>query len=148
MRQILPGKPQAKLQAISAAIWDRRCIVVRPWKLSMFWILVADASKAYISGNALIVLGGPNDLIQTIYHDDSVGFDAVSVDKLSGKIAISNEEDIYIYRPYGRDEDVLKVAHVSTPLTRKPLKLGCSGHYNAVLKIRKRNEEPLPYLGG
>ena len=108
---------------------------------------MADASKAYISGNALVILGGPDDLIQTIYHDDSVGFDAVSVDKLSGMIAISNEEDIYIYRPYGRDDDVLKVARLSASLTRKPLKLGCSGHYNVALKIRKRNEESLPYLG-
>lgn len=108
---------------------------------------MADASKAYISGSALVILGGPDDLIQTIYHDGSVGFDAVSVDKLSGKIAISNEKDIYIYRPYGRDEDVLKVARVSTPLTRRPLKLGCSGHYNVVLQIQKRNEESLPCLG-
>lgn len=113
MRQILPGKPQAKLQAVCVALWDRRCIVVGAQKLSVSQESKADTSKAYISGNALIILGGPNNLIQTIYHDESVGFDAVSVDKLSGKIAISNEEEVYIYRPYGRDEGVLKVARVS-----------------------------------
>jgi hypothetical protein len=61
----------------------------------------------------LIILGGPHDLIQTIYHDNSLGFDAVSVDKSSGKIAISNEELTYIYRPYGRDDGVLRVASFS-----------------------------------
>lgn len=108
---------------------------------------MADASKAYISGKALIILGGPDDLIQTIYHDDSVGFDAVSVDKLSGKIAICNEDEIYIYRPYGRDEGVLKVARVSFLLARKRLNFVFSGHYNAVSKMRKRNEEFSPYHG-
>lgn len=108
---------------------------------------MADASKAYISGNALIILGGPDNLIQTIYHDNSVGFDAVSVDKLSGKIAISNEEEIYVYRPYGRDEGILKVAHVSSLLTKKSLNLVFSGHYNVVSKILKRSEESSPYLG-
>lgn len=118
MRQILPGKPQAKLQAVCAAIWDCRCIVVRARKLSLSNKQLADTSKAYISGNALIILGGPHNLIQTIYHDDSIGFDAVAVDKLSGNIAISNEEEIYVYRPYGRDEGVLKVASVLVFLMR------------------------------
>lgn len=102
---------------------------------------MADALKAYISGNALIILGGPNDLVQTIYHDDCIGFDAVSVDKLSGKIAISNENETYVYRPYGRDEGVLKVGYVFSPLKRKPLNVGCSGHYSVVLKIPKRSGE-------
>lgn len=70
-------------------------------------------SKAYISGNALIILGGPHDLIQTIYHDKCTGFDTVSIDQSSGKIAISNEQETYIYRPYGKDEGVPKVASSS-----------------------------------
>ena len=56
-----------------------------------------------------MILGGPHHLIQTIYHDDTQILGAVAIDKESGKIATSSGGNIHIYRPYGQNEDVLKV---------------------------------------
>ena len=72
--------------------------------------------KAYVSGNALIILGGPHDLIQTIYHDGSSALDAVAIDKWTGKIATCDSEEVYIYRPYGRNEGALRVNPYTTIL--------------------------------
>ena len=66
--------------------------------------------QTYISGNALVILGGPNDLVQTIYLDHCEELDAVVVDGNSGKIATCSSDEVYIYKPYGREEDMLKVA--------------------------------------
>ena len=63
----------------------------------------------YISGYALVILGGPHDLIQTIYHDDYSTFDAVTIDDSTGKIAVCTTQQIYIYRPYGKNEGLLRV---------------------------------------
>lgn len=63
----------------------------------------------YISGNALVILGGPHDLIQTIYHDEGLVLDAVAVDEATGKMATSSSEDVYIYKPHGEKEGALKV---------------------------------------
>ncbi|KAI9815640.1 MAG: regulator of (H+)-ATPase in vacuolar membrane [Thelocarpon impressellum] len=90
MRAVLPGKPQAKLQAVSTAQWHGRCIVV------------------YISGTALVVLAGPDQLLQTIYHDEDERLDAVALDEVSGKIAASSGRKVFVYRPYGEDEGALK----------------------------------------
>ncbi|KAL9123438.1 MAG: hypothetical protein Q9187_000008 [Circinaria calcarea] len=90
MRAILPGKPQAKLQAVCTTQWIRKRLVV------------------YISGNALIILGGPHDLIQTIYHENSDALDAVAIDEATGKIATCSGTTVYIYRPYGESERALK----------------------------------------
>ncbi|KAL8964077.1 MAG: hypothetical protein Q9183_004723, partial [Haloplaca sp. 2 TL-2023] len=65
----------------------------------------------YISGNALIILGGPRDLLQTIYVEESCALNAVAVDDVSGKIAAASSEGIYVYRPYGKDEGLLKVTN-------------------------------------
>lgn len=67
-------------------------------------------SQVYISGNALSILGGPHDLIQTIYHEGSAVLDAVAIDEVSGRIAACTSEEAFVYRPYGWKEDALKVA--------------------------------------
>ncbi|KAL8873409.1 MAG: hypothetical protein Q9174_001119 [Haloplaca sp. 1 TL-2023] len=86
MRALLPGKPQARLQAVSTVRWE----------------------NVYISGNALIILGGPHDLLQTIYVQESCALNAVAIDDVSGKIAAASTEEIYVYRPYGKEEGLLK----------------------------------------
>jgi len=56
-----------------------------------------------------VILGGPHQLLQTIYHDDTQILGAVAIDGASGKIAVCSGETIYIYQPFGQTEDVLKV---------------------------------------
>ncbi|KAL9599200.1 MAG: hypothetical protein Q9219_003981 [cf. Caloplaca sp. 3 TL-2023] len=90
MRAILPGKPQAKLQAIFTARWQGLRLV------------------AYISGNALVILKGPNDLLQTIYHDEGDTLLAVVLDENAGKIAAATSTGVYVYRAYGKEEGLLK----------------------------------------
>ncbi|MCJ1390389.1 regulator of (H+)-ATPase in vacuolar membrane [Xylographa bjoerkii] len=90
MRAVLPGKPQATLQAVCTTLWNGKRLIV------------------YISGNALVILGGPHQLLQTIYHDDTQILGAVAIDKETGKIATCSGGNIHIYRPYGQNEDVLK----------------------------------------
>ncbi|KAI4216241.1 MAG: hypothetical protein LQ351_001251 [Letrouitia transgressa] len=94
MRVVLPGKPQAKLEAVSTAQWEGQRVV------------------AYITGNALAILGGPHDLIQTIYHDDCLSLDAVAINETCGNIAVASLDEVYIYQPQGRDERRLKVVHL------------------------------------
>ena len=61
-----------------------------------------------------MILGGPHDLIQTIYHEGHGVLDAVAIDKSSGKIATCTNADLLIYRPYGRVEGALKVVVAQT----------------------------------
>ena len=65
--------------------------------------------KAYISGNALVILSGPHTLIQTIYGDELLALESVAVDETSGKIAVCTTEEVHIYKPYGKKEGALKV---------------------------------------
>ena len=51
----------------------------------------------YISGHALVILGGPHQLLQTIYVDDTDALEAVTIDELSGKITNAWPE-MYTYR--------------------------------------------------
>ncbi|RYO19232.1 Regulator of V-ATPase in vacuolar membrane protein 1 [Alternaria arborescens] len=90
MRGILPGRPQAKLQAVAHGLWDGLQIIV------------------YISGNALIVLDRPNHVLQTIYIDEEFELEAVAIDQGTGKLAACSTRRIYIYRPYGQDEGAVK----------------------------------------
>ncbi|KAI9674117.1 MAG: regulator of (H+)-ATPase in vacuolar membrane [Caeruleum heppii] len=90
MRAVLPGKPQAKLQAVCVGQWaDQRIIV-------------------YISGNAIVILAGPTQILQTIYHDDPRELEAVVVDEESGKIAACDQDSVHIYRPHGQEEGALR----------------------------------------
>ncbi|KAG9184939.1 hypothetical protein G6011_11769 [Alternaria panax] len=90
MRGILPGRPQAKLQAVAHGLWEGLQIIV------------------YISGNALIVLDRPDHVLQTIYIDEEFELEAVAIDEGTGKLAAGSTRRIYIYRPYGQDEGAVK----------------------------------------
>lgn len=94
MKAVLPGRPEARLQALSTGYWDGRRIIV------------------YATGNALAILSDPNTLLQTIYddHDDDEDedgeengrrkkLDAVAFDEASGKIAAAAGKDVRIYQP-------------------------------------------------
>ncbi|RWA09778.1 hypothetical protein EKO27_g5329 [Xylaria grammica] len=96
MKGVLPGKPEASLQAISTGYWDGKRIIV------------------YITGNALSILSDPATLLQSIYDDDSRRLDAVAFDEVSGKIAACTDGTIRIYRPLGHTYDSLKWALQAT----------------------------------
>lgn len=63
----------------------------------------------YISGHALVILGGPQTLLQTIYVDDTDKLEAVVFDEASGKIAVCGGRDVFVYQPYGIQGETLKV---------------------------------------
>ncbi|KAL4956308.1 RAVE protein 1 C terminal-domain-containing protein [Aspergillus filifer] len=90
MRAVLPGRPPAKLQSFGTALWDGLRVTV------------------YISGQALVILGGPHKLLQTIYVDDTSALEAVSIDEASGKIGVCGGPFIFVYQPYGIRDETLK----------------------------------------
>ncbi|KAL5114044.1 regulator of (H+)-ATPase in vacuolar membrane [Pleosporales sp. CAS-2024a] len=90
MRGILPGRPQAKLQALCHGLWEGQQII------------------AYISGNALVILDRPDHVLQTIYVDEELELEAVALDEGTGKLAACSTQHIYIYQPYRQDESVVK----------------------------------------
>ncbi|KAL5412587.1 hypothetical protein PMIN06_003363 [Paraphaeosphaeria minitans] len=90
MRDILPGRPQAKLQAVTQGLWEDHQII------------------AYVSGNALIILDAPNHVLQTTYIDEESELEAVTFDENTGKLAACSKRSIYIYQPYGQDEGAVK----------------------------------------
>ncbi|RAK73638.1 WD repeat protein [Aspergillus fijiensis CBS 313.89] len=96
MRAVLPGRPPTKLQSFSTALWDGLRVIV------------------YISGQALVILGGPHKLLQTIYVDDTDVLEAVTIDEVSGKIATCGGPDVFIYQPYGIQNETLKWSLVQT----------------------------------
>jgi len=90
MREILPGRPQAKLQAVAQGLWEGIQIIV------------------YLSGNALVVLDRADHVLQTIYIDEESDLEAVALDEATGKFAACSNKHIFIYRPYGQDEGSVK----------------------------------------
>ncbi|KAJ5682554.1 hypothetical protein N7462_005719 [Penicillium macrosclerotiorum] len=90
MRAVLPGRPPAKLQSFSTALWDGLRVI------------------AYISGHALVILGGPQTLLQTIYVDETEKLEAIAFDEQSGKIAVCGGPDVFVYQPYGIQGETLK----------------------------------------
>ncbi|KAJ5224892.1 RAVE complex protein Rav1 C-terminal [Penicillium citrinum] len=90
MRAVLPGKPPANLQSFSTALWDGLRVI------------------AYISGHALVILSGPQTLLQTIYVDDTDTLQAVAFDEESGNIAVCGGPDVFVYQPYGIPGETLK----------------------------------------
>ncbi|KAL4778922.1 RAVE protein 1 C terminal-domain-containing protein [Aspergillus varians] len=96
MRAVLPGRPPAKLQSFDTALWDGLRVV------------------AYISGQALVILGGPHKLLQTIYIDDTPALEAVAIDEASGKIAVCGGPHVFVYLPYGIQNETLKWSLSST----------------------------------
>lgn len=87
MKAVLPGQPEASLQAVSTGYWDKKRIIV------------------YITGNALAILSDPQTILQTIYDDDERALEAVSFDESSGKIAACTDATIRIYRPLSHGDD-------------------------------------------
>lgn len=92
MRAVLPGKPQAKLQAVCTGFWAGRRLII------------------YITGNAFVILTGPDIILQTIYDDDETQLEAIAIDEGTGKIATCAGSSIRVYKPYGQGEDALKWA--------------------------------------
>ena len=66
--------------------------------------------QAYVSGNAVVILGGARQLLQTIYSDRSEEAQSIAIDELSGKLAVCAGNAICIYQPHSRDEGALKVS--------------------------------------
>ncbi|KIW31212.1 uncharacterized protein PV07_02879 [Cladophialophora immunda] len=94
MRAILPGRPQSKRQALCTAQWCGLRLV------------------AYISGNAAVILSGPRSILQTIYVDTVDSLTAITIEETTGRIALCDANHVYIYRPVGRDEGVLRWTQV------------------------------------
>lgn len=86
MKAVLPGQPEARLQAVSTGYWDGKRVVV------------------YISGNALAILSDAETIVQTIYDDDERKLEAVSFDESSGKIAACTDTTVRIYRPLSQGD--------------------------------------------
>ncbi|KAI1097572.1 regulator of V-ATPase in vacuolar membrane protein [Jackrogersella minutella] len=87
MKAVLPGQPEACLQAVSTGYWDGKRVIV------------------YITGNALAILSDPETILQTIYDDDERKLEAVSFDESSGKIAACTDATVRIYRPLSHGDD-------------------------------------------
>lgn len=88
MKAVLPGKPEASLQALSTGYRDGKRVVV------------------YISGNALTILSDPDTILQTIYDDDVRKLEAVVFDEYSSKIAACTGSTIRVYQPLDGEQRV------------------------------------------
>lgn len=62
-----------------------------------------------------MILSGPGDLVQTIYHEDFEALIAVTIDEASGNIAAASSREVHVYRPYGKEDGLLKVAPYLCP---------------------------------
>ncbi len=123
MRSVLPGRPESRLQALCTGYWDSKQITVRRPSASMSPVRGAPSRaarltrlvpfQAYISGNAFTILTGPQSLLQTVYDDDESPLVAIAFDEASGKIAACTLESVRVYKPFGRDEDALRVGRYS-----------------------------------
>ena len=54
-------------------------------------------------------MGDTQNILQTIYIDDAEPLEAVALEEASGRIAVCDSKNVYVYRPLGKDEDVLRV---------------------------------------
>lgn len=97
MHSVLPGRPSSTLYAVDTALWEGRRLIV------------------YVTPNALVILNGPHDLLQTITHggggqlSENDSLVAVAIDALTGKIATSNGSELFIHKPVGQDIGALRV---------------------------------------
>lgn len=115
MRAVLPGKPQARLQAVCVGYWDGRQLAVSRTPDYAELCLIICPSQAYITGNAFVVLEPPTTLLQTVYDEDPSFLIAIAFDEATGKIATCTERSVRIYQPYGQNEEALKVCRDSAP---------------------------------
>lgn len=63
-----------------------------------------------MTGNAAILLGGPQNILQTIYVDDIDFLESVAIEETSGRVAVSGGRHVFVYKPLGRDEGALRWA--------------------------------------
>lgn len=75
----------------------------------------ADCCQTYITGNAFSILGEPDTLLQTVYDEDETPLEAIAFDEASGKIAVSTRTTVRIYKPFGQDQDALRVCECLRP---------------------------------
>ena len=68
--------------------------------------------KAYITGNALTILGGPNTLVQTIYHDQQSVLGSITICEDTANIAVTEGEKVHVYRTFGAGDGPLKVGRI------------------------------------
>lgn len=108
--------------------------------------------QAYISGNALIILDSPNNVLQTTYHEIEDDLIAVVLDDATGKIATCTNAIVHVYKPYGQDEGAVKVggqrkrrAHIHWLIcclvvtTLRSVPTGCRRyHQNTIVGPRRR----------
>lgn len=93
MRGVFPGNPVPVTQALCTGLWDRKRFIV------------------YITGNAVVILATPHNLLQVIYDESEEQLEAIAFDEINGKIAVCASQQIRIYKPYGHgsnNEDILK----------------------------------------
>lgn len=57
----------------------------------------------------MVILRSYDTIIQTIYDDDDSPLDAIAFDEAYGKIASCTGHVVRIYKPYGQNEQALKV---------------------------------------
>ena len=106
MRAVLPGRPQARHQAFAVGFWEgRQLIVCIP--IAQMCSACANTYQSYISGNAFIVLDGPNSILQTTYLELPDELVAITFDEISGKIALASKSHVYVYKPDETNGDSL-----------------------------------------
>lgn len=62
-----------------------------------------------MTGSAFAILEGSSGVIQTIYDDNDQPLEAITIDEASGKIATCTATEVRVYKPFGAQEDTLKV---------------------------------------
>ena len=90
--------------------------------------------KVYISGNAIVILGGAHNLLQTIYVDDTDALQAVVINEFSGKIAVCGGRDIFVYHAYRIHDEAPKVRG-SCPMPCDGLEHRCRGARRLLMGI-------------
>jgi hypothetical protein len=58
-------------------------------------------NQAYVSGNAIVLLDSPNNVLQTTYVELPDELLAIVIDEISGKIAACSESLVHVYKPDG-----------------------------------------------
>lgn len=88
--------------------------------------------QAYITGNAFAILSDHQTLLQTVYDDDESPLRAIAFDEASGKIATATDGHVRIYKPFGLEDDALRVGALGFPVGLAV--------FHAVLTLRHRRE--------
>lgn len=109
LRAVFPGRPQPDPQAIDSCLWLGRRIIVRRCSRQQIERILIDSWQVYISGNALSILSGPNELLQTIHDQDEDKLTAIRLLETTGQIATCTSDTVKIYSPFGEDEEDLRV---------------------------------------